>query len=69
MISREPNALPRGVDNWEDWRAAYEAHRADFIAWKIGSVSYVALLTMLGFTGDDLQRELQEAIEERRKNE
>lgn len=67
MTRREPDRLPRGVENWQDWRDRYDGHRRDFIEEKILSTRYRSLLSLLGFNPAEIEAEITEGFSERRK--
>lgn len=67
MTAREPDRLPRGCENWQEWREKYAAFRSEFVTDKMDRIRYRAVLAMLGFTPLDIEAEISEAFLERRK--
>lgn len=67
MTAREPDRLPRGCENWQEWREKYSEYRTEFVTEKMDRIRYKALLGLLGFTPLDIEKEISEAFNERRK--
>lgn len=62
----EPSSLPAGCSDWNEWREAYEAHKADYIAREIDDTRARALLAVLNFRSAEIEAELEHWKSERR---
>lgn len=64
---RQPDRLPRGVESWTEWHEIFSAHRQDFVTEQIDRIRYRALLSLLGFSARDIEAEITDAFDARRK--